>query len=53
LAKYGINRADPDFWEVYDWFQQRFYQTSGDYPGLIDLNRYFHLAAGEDILGVQ
>lgn len=53
LAKYGVNRADPEFWEVYDWFQQRFYETSPDYPGLIDLNRYFHLAVGDDVLGVQ
>lgn len=44
LEKYGINRAEEGFWEVYDWFQQRFDQQTTDYPGLIDLNRYFHLA---------
>ena len=24
--KYGINRANKQFWEHYDWFQERFYK---------------------------
>ena len=26
FAKYGINRANKQFWEHYDWFQERFYK---------------------------
>ncbi len=41
LDRYGVNRAEPRFWETYDWFQARF---DGDDPveaGLYDLNRYY------------
>jgi hypothetical protein len=41
LRKYGVARDNPDFWEVFDWFQARF---DGDQPvhsGLYDLNRYY------------
>ena len=44
LEKYGINRAEDNFWNVYDWFQaefDKFHKTDG---GIIDLNRYYHLA---------
>ena len=44
LDKYGVNRADDQFWDVYDWFQQKFYQEKRLQPGLIDLNRYYHFA---------
>jgi hypothetical protein len=44
LSKYGINRADSNFWEVFDWFQEKFYETEKQNGGLIDLNRYFYLA---------
>lgn len=44
LNKYGVNRADKRFWEVYDWFQEEFLKNTGEHPGLIDLNRYFYLA---------
>jgi hypothetical protein len=40
LEKYGINRADPDFWEVYDWFQLRLNEADPLHAGLYDLNRY-------------
>lgn len=44
LAKYGVNRADARFWEVYDWFQQRFDENGPEHSGLLDLNRYYHKA---------
>ena len=40
LNKYGINRGDPRFWEVYDVFQQRMNQRDPVHAGLYDLNRY-------------
>ena len=24
FLKYGVNRGDDNFWQVYDWFQKRF-----------------------------
>jgi hypothetical protein len=44
LAKYGINRSDDRFWETYDWFQKRLDEDEPVWGGLLDLNRYFHLA---------
>ena len=44
LKKYGVNRADDDFWEHYDWFQQRFNNEQPVYSGLFDLNRYSYEA---------
>jgi hypothetical protein len=44
MSKYGVNRADERFWEVYDWFQNEFDKQENERPGLIDLNRYFYLA---------
>ena len=44
LEKYGVNRAEDDFWEVYDWFQKKFDQSDVQHSGLVDLNRYFHKA---------
>ncbi|MCI5158343.1 MAG: peptidylprolyl isomerase [Candidatus Electrothrix sp. AUS1_2] len=41
---YGINRADPEFWQAYDWFQQRFFEEQPVEAGLFDLNRYYPLA---------
>jgi hypothetical protein len=40
LAKFGVNRADPRFWDVYDWFQQRSAEDEPVEGGLFDLNRY-------------
>ena len=41
LEKYGVNRADADFWEIYDWFQRRLNQEDPLHAGLYDLNRYY------------
>ncbi|EDZ61964.1 fatty acid cis/trans isomerase [Sulfurimonas gotlandica GD1] len=42
FLKYGINRGDDDFWQNYDWFQERFYKDNPHEAGLFDLNRYHH-----------
>jgi hypothetical protein len=42
IGKYGINRADPKFWEQYDWFQKRFNEDQPVQSGLFDLNRYYY-----------
>jgi hypothetical protein len=42
--RYGINRADDDFWVMYDWFQERFNKEGPVRSGLFDLNRYFYKA---------
>jgi hypothetical protein len=44
LSKYGINRSDDRFWEVYDWFQKRFKADEPVRGGLLDLNRYYYNA---------
>jgi len=44
ISKYGVNRADDKFWEVYDWFQKEFDTYHGGNGGIIDLNRYYYLA---------
>jgi Fatty acid cis/trans isomerase (CTI) len=44
LAKYGVNRAEDRLWDMYDWFQQRFYEDEPIHAGLFDLNRYYYLA---------
>lgn len=44
LEKYGVNRAEGNFWEVYDWFQEEFNKVQGQNAGIVDLNRYFNLA---------
>jgi len=41
LSKFFINRNDKRFWEVYDWFQNRFNQQEPVRSGLFDLNRYY------------
>jgi hypothetical protein len=48
LNKYGVNRAQANFWEVYDRFQHRFNETDPVQAGLFDLNRYYHLALQQD-----
>jgi Fatty acid cis/trans isomerase (CTI) len=47
LLEFGINRARDDFWEQYDWFQKRFNEEHKHLGGLLDLNRYYHLAVKE------
>jgi hypothetical protein len=44
MNKYGVNRADDHFWEVYDWFQERFNIEQPVISGLFDLNRYYYEA---------
>lgn len=44
FKKYGVNRADKDFWEKYDWFQERFNKDQPVISGLFDLNRYYFQA---------
>jgi len=44
LAKYGVNRAEDRLWDMYDWFQKRFYEDEPVRGGLFDLNRYYYLA---------
>ncbi|MFT5728104.1 MAG: hypothetical protein ACI8PB_002256 [Desulforhopalus sp.] len=48
LEKYGVNRAEDNFWDVYDWFQTEFNKFHGSEGGLMDLNRYYYYAA-EDL----
>ncbi len=44
FSRFGVNRSDPKFWEIYDWFQARFKHDEPVQAGLFDLNRYYHLA---------
>jgi hypothetical protein len=44
LNRYGINRADSRFWQVYDLIQDRFNSSDPEQAGLFDLNRYYYLA---------
>ena len=46
IRKYGVNRADENFWISYDWFQARFYESDPFHAGLYDLNRYYSEAIG-------
>jgi hypothetical protein len=42
LRKFGINRNDKNFWEVFDWFQDRFHKSDPLRSGFFDLNRYYY-----------
>jgi hypothetical protein len=44
IKKFGINRADPRFWETFEWFQKHFKARDPLHAGLYDLNRYYHEA---------
>lgn len=44
MEKFSVNRADDNFWEVYDWFQERFSRDNPETAGLFDLNRYYYEA---------
>ncbi len=44
VSQFGVNRNDDNFWEVYDWFQARFFESDPDTAGLFDLNRYYYKA---------
>jgi len=49
LKKYAINRADNNFWEHYDWFQEQFNKEQPVHSGLFDLNRYDFVAVPKNI----
>ncbi len=40
LKKYFISRSDPEFWKVFDWFNEEFQRRDPINAGLYDLNRY-------------
>ncbi len=45
FERYGVNRADDRFWELYDWFQAEAFKADPVQAGLFDLNRYYPHAA--------
>jgi hypothetical protein len=47
LVRFGVNRADPRFWETFDWFQHRAMRDDPLNAGLLDLNRYHPQAVPE------
>lgn len=40
VGKYGVRRANPDFWKHADWFNAKAKELYGVDAGLFDLNRY-------------
>ena len=40
LAKYGVDRSENRFWEVSDWFQDRYSESGPERSGVFALNRY-------------
>jgi len=44
IKRFGVNRVEDHFWEVYGWFQERFNRETPDTAGLFDLNRYYYEA---------
>ena len=44
LLGFGVPRSDPQFWETYDWFQQKLEEDDPLNAGLYDLNRYYPTA---------
>ena len=47
IFKYAINRANPNFWEIFDWFSNEFKKQDPLNYGLFDLNRYISRAINE------
>ena len=45
---FGVNRQEPHFWEVYDWFQKQLDEADPLLAGRYDLNRYYHTADGDE-----
>ena len=45
---YTINRANPDFWEHFDWFDNEFKKSNALEYGLFDLNRYYSATINGD-----
>ncbi|OCL95310.1 fatty acid cis/trans isomerase [Aliarcobacter thereius] len=48
ISKFAINRANPKFWEIYDWFTEEFRKSNPLEFGLFDLNRYHEKAIIEE-----
>jgi hypothetical protein len=48
LSKFVINRAQHDFWTIFDWFDNAFKKQNMLHYGLFDLNRYTPKAHHED-----
>ena len=44
IKEFSINRSEKEFWSVYDWFQNRYYESDKLNAGLFDLNRYYPIA---------
>ena len=44
IRKFSVNRSDDGFWNVYDWFQNRYNESDKLNAGLFDLNRYYPIA---------
>ena len=44
IRKFSINRSDDNFWHIYDWFQNKYYESDKLNSGLFDLNRYYPVA---------
>ena len=47
ILKYVINRANPDFWKSFDWFNEEFKKRDSLNYGLMDLNRYISKAINQ------
>ncbi|NOY16154.1 MAG: isomerase [Gammaproteobacteria bacterium] len=39
VDQYGVRRTNPEFWELADWFQDKYRQNKPVLSGLFDLNR--------------
>ena len=48
IRDYTINRANPDFWEHFDWFDNEFKKSNALEYGLFDLNRYYSATRNDD-----
>ncbi|MFA7084481.1 MAG: fatty acid cis/trans isomerase [Arcobacteraceae bacterium] len=48
FLKFVINRANPKFWEIFDWFDAEFKKQNPLEYGLFDINRYFPEAINEE-----
>lgn len=44
LLKYVVNRANPNFWEIFDWFDKELKKQDPLQYGLLDLNKYISQA---------
>jgi len=42
-SRYAIRRTNPDLWQHYDWFSEKYQHEQPETAGLFDLNRYENL----------